>query len=325
MRIQRALLAAAALMAAPVASAVAAPILYSDNFDTNTSANYTVNQDPDTSVTFAYDYSAMGIPAAPNSGGTTLGVKFHANDGDTTAAAAAINISPTGASFTGDYVLRFDSWLNANGPFPDGGTGSTEFFTAGVGTTGLSVQKATTGATGAWFAGDNEGQSGIDYRAHLNATLQGPTSTVYEAEDATVDGVVINRRNANNPYYHTTFPGGQEAPQKQKDEYAQQTGALKPGTLGFEWREVEISKIGTAVSWSIDGLPIATFDNPTLTGSNIFVGHWDVFASIADNADLSFGVVDNLVVEQVPEPASLSLLGLAGLALLRRGRRCCQA
>jgi hypothetical protein len=286
----------------------AAAVLYSDSFDTNTSANYTVNQDPDASVVFAWDYSTMGIPSAPNSvGGSTLGVKFQANDNDATTGAQAINISPTGQSFTGDYVLRFDSWLNANGPFPAGGAGSTEFFTAGVGTQGDDIQKSSGSASGAWFAADNEGQSGIDYRAYLNTSLEGPTSTVYAAPDSGT----INRRNADNPYYHTAFPGGQTAPALQQMNYPQQTGALKAGTLGFAWREVEIAKIGNNVHWSIDGLPIAAFTNPTLTGDNIFVGHWDVFASIADNAALSFGVIDNLVVERIPEPATSVLIGLA--------------
>jgi hypothetical protein len=305
-------------------SASALPILYSDNFDVNTSANYTVNQDPDASVTFAYDYSAMGIPSAPNStGGTTLGVHFQANDGDATGTAAAINISPTGQSFTGDYVLRFDSWLNSNGPFPAGGTGSTEFWTAGVGTDGDDVQKSAGTASGAWFAADNEGQSGIDFRAYLNTTLEGPSSTIYAASDFTApDSTVINRRSANNPYYHTAFPGGQMAPALQQTNFPQQTGALKPGTLGFVWREVEIKKLAGNVSLSIDGLPIATFTNPTLTGNNIFVGHWDVFASIADNAALSFGVIDNLVVEVIPEPATISMLilGLSAIAFSRPRR-----
>jgi hypothetical protein len=308
----------AAMAAALVAFATpcrALPILYSDNYDTNTSANYTVNQDPDATVTFAYDYSADGIPSAPGSpGGSTLGVKFTANNGDQTTGAQAINISPTGQSFSGDYVLRFHSWLNANGPFPAGGAGSTEFVTGGVGTQGDDIQKSSGSASGAWFAGDNEGQSGIDYRAYLNTSLEGPSSTVYAASDSGA----INRRSADNPYYHTAFPGGQEAPASQEALDPQQDGALKPGTLGFAWRLHEISKVGSAVTWTIDGLPIATFPSPTLTGSNVFVGHWDVFASIADDARFSFGIVDNLVVEQIPEPGSLSLLALAAVGLPRR-------
>jgi len=51
--------------------------LFLDTFDANTSANWAVYEfSADTAEAFAGDYSADGIPAAPNSGGTTLGVKF---------------------------------------------------------------------------------------------------------------------------------------------------------------------------------------------------------------------------------------------------------
>src|SRR5688572_21080125 len=116
-------------------SAASAQTLFSDNFD-SAGGLYTINQDPDAEVLFTYDYSAVGIPSAPNStGGTTLGVRFRANHGDLTLGAQAINISPTGQTFSGDYSLRFDLWINPNGPFPAGGGGSTQFGTAGVGTT----------------------------------------------------------------------------------------------------------------------------------------------------------------------------------------------
>lgn len=297
-----------------------AQTLFSDNFDLISSANYTVNQDLDTEVLFSYDYSAMGIPSAPNSGGTTFGVRFRANYGDLTATAAAINISPTGAIFAGDYTLRYDLWMNVNGPFPGGGAGSTEFNTGGVGNSGLTVQKSSGGANGPWFAVDNEGNSGIDFRAYRGITLEGATSAAYAATDQGT----INRRNANNTYYHTAFPGGQQAPALQQSTYpTNQVGALKAGAIGFEWRQVEIAKVGTDVTWKIDGLLIATLTNATFGGSNIFVGHWDVFSSIADNAELNFSVVDNLRVEAIPEPSTIALgvLGAAGLFFAARRKK----
>lgn len=308
-----------AVALAPVFTpAASAQTLYFDNFDINTAANYTVVQDPDASVAFSYDYSAMGIPSAPNStGGTTLGVRFDANNGDATAAAAAINISPTGQTFLGDYVLEFDMWINANGPFPNGGAGSTEFVTAGVGTTGTTLHKSSGTADGAWFAVDGEGLSGIDFRAYRGTVLEGPTSTAYAAPDSGT----INRRNANNPYYHTAFPGGQEPPALQQATYPNQTGALKAGAVGFLWREVVITKIGNTVSWSIDGLPIATLQNATLPGDNIFVGYWDVFSSISDNPAVSFGVIDNLSVTAVPEPSTAALGAIGAIGALLGGRR----
>jgi hypothetical protein len=310
-RTSRLLTAACALLCAP---AVFAAPLYVDDFNTNTAANYVVNQNADTTVQFAYDYSADGIPPAPGSGATTSGVKFTTNGGDQTAAAAAVNISPVGGSFTGDVKLRFWSWLNVNGPFPAGGAGSTQFVTAGVGNGGTTVQSSATG-TGPWFGGSNEGGATGDYRAYLATALQADGSAVYAAT-----GAAGTRRESSNTYYHTAIPGVQMAPASQQSAHAQQTGSTAAGSLGFAWHLHEVTKVGNDVSWFINGLRIATFTNPTLSGDNVFVGHWDPFASVTDNPALSFGIIDNVVVTQIPEPATMGLAALAllGAAVLRR-------
>jgi MYXO-CTERM domain-containing protein len=316
-----------ALAALPfLTQAVHGQVLFSDNFDVNSSGNYTVNQDADAEVLFAYDYSTLGISAAPNSaGGTTLGLRFRANI-DATTGAQAINVSPTGGSFTGNFRMSFDLWINANGPFPAGGGGSTQFGTAGVGTAGTSVQKGSVPADGAWFAVDGEGQSGIDFRAYRGAVSEGPSSTAFFATDSGT----INRRSADNPYYHATFAGGQQAPTLQQTTYPasadpanNQEGALKAGTVGFGWRQIEITKVGNDVSWTIDGLPIATLTGATLAGNNIFVGHWDAFSSTTANPAMNFSIVDNWRVEVIPEPSAwmLGLLGAAGLLGWRRRQR----
>ena len=98
-----------------------------------------------------------------------------------------------------------------------------------------------------------------------------------------------------------------------------QEGALKAGTVGFGWHEVEIIKVGNDVTWTIDGLTIATLTGATLAGNNIFVGHWDVFASTTANPAMNFSVVDNWQVEVIPEPSTwlLGFLGATGLLSLR--------
>jgi hypothetical protein len=276
-------------------------VLFADNFDVNTAANWVTNRSTtDTRVTFNYNHAADGIPSAPHAtGGTTRGVKFEANL--TSGAAAAINVSPVGQNFAGDYRLRFDAWLNANGPFPLGGNGSTEHLTAGLGTTGNRVQWTAAGSTadGHWFAVDGEGQASDTLTTALN-DFGAFSGTTYHSADSGVyaAGTASNSRGNGNTYYHGALPGGQTAPALQQGNHPQQTGALAAGTSGFAWRDVIISKTANTVEWFLDGLKIATINNATFTANNFFIGYWDSFNSLSDNAALSFGLVDNVRVER---------------------------
>ena len=275
-----------------------AQTLFADNFDVNTSANWTTNRSStDTRITFNWDYSLIGISSAPNSvGGTTRGLRLEANLSNTLT--AAVSVSPIGQNFGGNYRLRFDMWINANGPFPAGGNGSTEHLTAGVGTTGNNVQWNTGSADGVWFAADGEGQATDtsatlpDWRAYISTILQQTNSGVW------LGGNEPNVRGNFHPYYASTFPSGQTPPAFQQSNFPQQNGLLAVGTVGFAWRDVIINKTNNTVEWSIDGLKIAAITNATLTASNIFVGYWDSFTSLSDNTNLSFGLVDNVRVER---------------------------
>ncbi|HOX55590.1 MAG TPA: immunoglobulin domain-containing protein [Candidatus Paceibacterota bacterium] len=273
-------------------------VLYSDNFDVSTAGNWTLNRSSaDTRVTFNWNYGALGIPSAPGAGGTTRGLKCEANMAN--GVAAALSLSPVGRSFSGNYRLRFNLWMNANGPFPAGGTGSTQHGTAGVGTAGTSVLWTGSGTTadGTWFAADGEGQAGdttgiADFCAFSGTAIQGVATGVYAA------GTASNARGNLNSYYAAAFPGGQTAPSAQS-----QTGALEVGSIGFAWRDVMITKQGTTVEWAIDGLRIATVSSAALPGSNISLGYWDYYASLSDNTNLSFGVFDNVRVERLTSNA----------------------
>ncbi|HEX5177092.1 MAG TPA: hypothetical protein VFV83_08690 [Chthoniobacteraceae bacterium] len=295
------------------ASPATAQIVYADNFDIDSSLGYTITADADTNATFAFNYAPLGIPSAPNSvGGTTLGLKLEANNGDDTGATAALSLAPLGRSFAGDFTIRFDMWINANGPFPGGGIGSTQFVTAGVGTAGMTVHRSTSFADGTWFAVDGEGGSGIDYRIHFDTALQGAASGLY----------VAGTEDADNFYYTGAFPGEAPPLQQQNDFPQQQFGNVKPGAVGFVWRQVEIAKTGTRVTWLIDGLAIADVPAGSFSGDNFFIGYWDHFASISDNPALTFGLIDNLrVIQPVPEPGTCIFLAAgasAGLCFRRK-------
>ena len=285
-----------------------------DNFDANTAGNWIVNRSsPDCRAVFNYNYAPYGIPAAPHAtNGTTRGLKFEANV--SLGVAAAINASPVGQNFGGDHRLRFDLWLNANGPFPAGGNGSTQHGTAGVGTDGSRVQwtGASSTADGHWFAVDGEGQASDtsttslnDFGAFSGTTHHAAASGIYAA------GTASDARGNGNAYYAAAFPGGQSAPATQG-----QSGGLAVGTMGFAWREVIVTRTGSTVEWIIDDLKIATINGASFAASNIFVGLWDSFNSLSDNTNLSFALFDNVRVEQfvtnVPpyltsQPAGLNL------------------
>jgi GH25 family lysozyme M1 (1,4-beta-N-acetylmuramidase) len=270
-----------------------------ERFDTNSAANWTVNKSStDTRATFAYDYSAMGIPSAPNStGSTTKGLRLEANVSLTNV--AAVSCSPIGQSFGGNYRLHFDMWINANGPFPGGGNGSTESISAGVGTAGNRVQWTGSGTTadGVWFIVDGEGGASDssttlgDFNAFIGTTVEATNSGVFAA------GTGPTVRANINPYYLNVFPGGQAPPASQAANYSKQNGTLDVGTVGFAWRNVIVNKTGNTVEWYIDGLKLATVSGVSATASNIFVGFWDPYTSLTDNTNVSFGLVDNLRVE----------------------------
>jgi hypothetical protein len=134
-------LAAGTFLLAPTANAN----LYYENFDTDVTSAWAMNASTGGSqaANFYFDYSTVGIPAAPNSGGTTRGMKLQANlFGTTGTFPGGVSVSPIGQSFGGDYRLQFDMWMNFNGPMPAGGNGTTQAGGAGIGTSGSNAQVA---------------------------------------------------------------------------------------------------------------------------------------------------------------------------------------
>ncbi len=214
---------------------------FADNFDSNTAANWTINRSSaDTAVAFNYDYSALGVPSAPNStNGTTRGVQLKANL--TQGVVAALSISPIGQSFAGDYRLHFDAWINVNGPLPGGGASSTEFLGVvasappATAPSGLARVHSTAGRILFCTADGDGGVSGTsttagDYSAYIGTALQSIASGIYSA--ASMDNGSV--------YYQTIYPTGQAPPALQKTDYPQGKPArLRLAHLG--WRGMTLS------------------------------------------------------------------------------------
>ena len=300
-----------------------AQLAFSENFDVDHTANWTVNTlGPGISdANFYFDYSTAGIPSAPNSGGTTWGLQLRANQlAATNTFPAGVSVSPTGQRFAGDYELRFDMWLNFNGPAPGGGSGSTQITGAGLGTAGNSAQIAGGAIDSINFGSSGEGGSSVDYRAYSTANQSGYTP----AQGVFAAGTQSTARNNSDPYY-AVF-GGASAPAAQLTLYPQQTGATAAGAVGWAWRDVRILKSGNFVIWSIDGLLLATVETGTagaFGGENILFSQYDINATASTDANASallFGLIDNVSVTLIPEPTTtaLALLGAAALYAARR-------
>lgn len=332
-------LSAAVTAALGMSLAANAQVVYSENFEVDPSANWTTNAGPSVNtVDYSFDYSALGIPAAPGGGGTR-GLKLQANlnpniPGGLTGPPSAtspngtypaggvfggVTVSPTGQSFAGDYILRFDWWGNYNGPVNGGGNGTTQVSQFGIGTAGNTTQwigAATKESV--FFAATLDGGSASDYRAYSSAA-----STSYPSGNAVyaAPGGAINNTNA---YYATPFPGGATAPAGQLAAFPLQTGATAAGVSGFQWNQVEIEKVGDFATWTVNGTLIATIDLTTVTlgGGNILFGHSDTNAGASTDEthpQLLFTLIDNVQVV-IPEPSALALAGIAGIGILRRRR-----
>lgn len=315
--------ACGAVAAASITTASAQVTYWTQGFESDTTASWNVNTlNTGSDANFFFDYSTVGIPKAPNSAlsDATYGMRLRANQfGSTAVFPGGVSVSPIGQSFSGDYILRFDMWLNFNGPAPGGGSGSTQITGAGIGTAGTSSQIAGGVVDSIFFGGSGEGGTTVDYRVYATAaqTGYGDASGVFAA------GTAAGVRNNTHPYY-AGF-GGETAPAAQVALYAQQTGATAAGTLGWAWREVEIAKLGNTVTWTVDGLLIATVDATTagtLGGGNILFNQYDINSTVSAEStsqDLLFGLFDNVVVF-IPEPTTgaLALLGTGLLFLIRR-------
>jgi len=295
-------------------------VLFSDDFETDSSALWQTNifNTDDGFVDFAWDYSTTAkVPAAP-AGGGTKGLRMRCGNialpsGDPQT--DGLSVSPLGGNYTGDYRVKFDMWINYNGPMPAGGPGSTQNFDAGVGTAGDVVQwlGGFNNADGVWFSVTGDGAAGAtvgDYNAIIGNVLQNDDTGVYAAGTGPADGGIRQRTH---PFY--SLWGGHGAPADQLAAFPNQSGVANIGNAGMAWHTVVITKEGDVVTWAMDGIPIATVTNTTLPfGNNVFVGYQDLWAStggaVSDVPEMSFGLVDNFKVMTLTAPTQPVITGI---------------
>src|SRR5438045_3742871 len=102
------MLAAVAALWLPVSSGAA--ILFQDNFDADHTANWQATNPAGSTSDVFFDYSTVGIPAAPG-GVSTRGLKVQANlPGN--GVLSGNNVSPLGLTLPAEYTLKFNMWQN---------------------------------------------------------------------------------------------------------------------------------------------------------------------------------------------------------------------
>lgn len=293
MKTQFALAAALGLIATGTTQAA----LISDDFEVDSSGDYTVVQSTgDSTSTFAFDYVAAGIPLAPRSApGDKGGLRMTANDtaGAPDQITAFHNTLVTPPAGKG-YKLTVDVYMNVN----LAASGTTEYAHVGIGGDGATFNSIFTpiSGSGMFHAFTGEGGSGSDHRYYLDPTAGGPT-TVPGSDPSMLAGSA----NGTAALYQSIFP----------------TTAV-PGSPTNIWTTLEIQALSGRLTVSYDGNMIIDAPFTGNLAGLASLGYADVFSSVANPFQSQFGVYDNLVVEVVPEPASAALLGLAGLALTRR-------
>lgn len=286
-----------------------------DDFETADSASrYNVfASGADYTVDFGYDYGSwaaiepqfnFSIPSAPNSGGTTKGLKIAVND--LAGARQAVSLFPKAFSVTPNHVMRFDMWMNWNGdPAVGGGAGSTETASFGSSQNGEGVRwrSGTQTEDNLWFSVNGEGGSSAtsslmrDYTVYKGTLRQFGDAGGYAATGT-------GREDHANAYYQALFPAADAAKQI-------------PGSPGRRWVQVEIRQFEGTTTWLMDGTVIATQTGIPSEAGNVFLGYIDDFNSMSHGD--SFVVFDNFSV--VPEPASMLALGLGALGVLARRLR----
>jgi hypothetical protein len=274
-------------------------VLFADNFNTDSSANWTLryastnSTDADYTATFAFDYSAFPyfvVPPAPHSGTDTKGLMLQVNKLDGEPIAAALNLYPKDRTFTGNYAVRFDMFLVAPSTSP------TEYALFGINHSGNQTnwfRNSTGGVPSGWTF------DGLFYSIEADAAANGDYVLFSAPSTATNNPVTLTSRTAasltgifkNPPYSKAGAP------------------ANNSSTLTPTWADVEIAQVGSVVTLKINNTVILTQTNATgFNSGNIMLGVCDAYDSLG-SADGAV-IYDNLRVIQLASTSKPVISGI---------------
>lgn len=314
-------------------AAISQAATFSENFDDGNAfirwSSPTVDSDIGTfdgTVNYAFDYGALGVPAAPG-GGDTLGLFFEANKTDdvTGDEGEAIAVQSLLATMpAGDFKLSMDVYYIVD----NNAGGTTEFGIFGVYTSGAN----------------DPGDASILDDVPFDFSVSNGDGLAW---DATGEGGATNDFNryedAGNADAgtQTSLGGYDDIPEGSIPGVSTGDGSADPFSFGpaNRWVDVSIESNGGIVSFLMNGFEIDSFDNTagTFSGGSIMLGYADYFNSTANPAlgtdpfpSIAQAIIyDNVVLEEVidpnglvPEPTTGLLVGLfSAILAVTSGRK----
>ena len=276
-------------------SVASAAVLFQEDFTSADSSNIVAFSTQQTATTYV-DYSSFTyggidftLPANPYGDGTSKGMLVQVNRDEDKAASYtmyAANAQGAAMQFSGNYIVSYDVYMK----YKLGQDDTTEFVgTAlgkdGTGAYGRSIANSTASSVYTYFC--NDGDNGdSDYRL-----------ASYDA--------------SNNNIFLTKMACEHE---KAKEAFDASTGIAGNMWINFKI----VVNDGTTTVFAND---IELFnETTTYTDGAVGLFYEDFYkdSTAAGWTDEQWAIFDNFKVSEVPEPASLALFGLSGLALLRR-------
>ncbi|MCI0746624.1 MAG: hypothetical protein L0Y58_14585, partial [Verrucomicrobia subdivision 3 bacterium] len=258
-------------------------VIFSDNLNTDTSADWIFqfganNNILDYSLEWGFDYSGFGIPQAPGSPTTTetLGLRMQVNKTNSTASgSAAINLYPKDRSFSGDYALRFDLFLNF------GTASTTEHALGGINHSGQVTNRysqSTTGTPrgndGIWVAIAGDASNSRDWAAYTSTNAVGVAHLITNRTPAS-----LARFFPSPPFAIAGSPGNTST------------------STNKSWADVELSQVGNTIALRVNKNLIYQFQNNWgFTNGTIMIGFNDQFDSIGSPDN--YAIFDNVRVVQ---------------------------
>ncbi|MEM1450284.1 MAG: hypothetical protein AAF726_21570 [Planctomycetota bacterium] len=263
-------------------SAATAQTLITDNFEADSSADYTLVDDgaPDGAQAWAFNYTNLGIPPAPRSGaGETNGVLFTAND--TMAVADHWTAFHNTAVTADSYRITVDVWMNFVGA-----SGTTEYAHIGAGGDGATFNSVFTPISGSGaflaFTGDG-GSSSSDYRWFRDAA----NTPAGDSDSTTL------------PNSHPSYLGHGS---RNTDQFFMDLFPAPPSTIVGSpsniWTtvEVEVDNLNGVISFRFDGVLTYQGGFDGRLDGLVSIGLCDVFSSVS--LPQNFTIYDNLLVEE---------------------------